>query len=98
MGPEPRVQLDVAGSSENFLIDTGTVCFVLTSYSRVVSSQTCAILGTTGQTITKESPEHFFIAGMDKYFPASFWWSLSVLHPYWEEIFPALEILQLLQS
>ena len=27
----------------------------------------------------KDSPEHFFVAGMDKYFPTSFWWSLSVL-------------------
>ena len=24
---------------------------------------------------------------MDKYFPTSFWWSLSVLLPYWEEIY-----------
>ena len=23
---------------------------------------------------------------MDKYFPTSFWWSLSILLPYWEEI------------
>ena len=28
---------------------------------------------------------------MDKYFPTSFWWSLSVLLPYWEEIFPCLQ-------
>ena len=26
-----------------------------------------------------DSPEHFFVAGMDTYFPTSFWWSLSVL-------------------
>jgi len=25
---------------------------------------------------------------MDKYFPTSFWWCLSVLLLYWEEIFP----------
>ena len=25
---------------------------------------------------------------MDKYFPTSFWWSLSILLPYWEEIHP----------
>ena len=24
---------------------------------------------------------------MDRYFPTSLWWSLSVLLPYWEEIF-----------
>ena len=27
---------------------------------------------------------------MDKYFSTAFWWSLSVLLPYWEEIFPCL--------
>ena len=40
--------------------------------------------------IMKDLPEHFFVAGMDKYFPTSFWWSLSVLLLYWEEIFPHL--------
>ena len=39
----------------------------------------------------KDSPEHFFVAGMDEYFPTSFWWPLSVLFPYWEEIFPCLQ-------
>ena len=33
--------------------------------------------------LLKDSPEHFFVAGMDKYFPTSFWWSLNVL-PYWD--------------
>ena len=51
MGLEPRVQLDVEGRSENFLIDTGATYSVLTSYSRAFSSQT--ILGATGKTITK---------------------------------------------
>ena len=37
--------------------------------------------------LLKDSPEHFFAARMDKYFPTSFWWSLSVLLPYWEEIY-----------
>ena len=37
--------------------------------------------------LLKDSPEHFFVAGMDKYFPTSFWWSLSVLPHYWEEIY-----------
>ena len=37
--------------------------------------------------LLKDSPKHFFVAGMDKYFPTSFWWSLSVLLPYWEEIY-----------
>ena len=35
--------------------------------------------------LQKYSPEHFFVAGMGKYFPTSFWWSLSVLLPFWEE-------------
>ena len=39
--------------------------------------------------LQKDSPEHF-AAGMDKYFPTSFWWSLSVLFPYREKIFPCL--------
>ena len=33
MGLEPRVQLDVAGRSENFLVDTGATYSVLTSFS-----------------------------------------------------------------
>ena len=83
MGLDPRVQQDVAGRSQNFLVDTGATYSVLTTYSRAFSSQTCIILGATGKTITKDSPGHFFAA--DKYFPTSFWWSLSVLLLYWEE-------------
>ena len=41
--------------------------------------------------LLKDSLEHFFVAGMDKYFPTSFWWSLSVLFHYWEDIFPCLQ-------
>ena len=52
-GLEPRVQLDVAGRSENFLIDTGTTYSVLTSYSGAFSSQTCIILDAIGKTIAK---------------------------------------------
>ena len=37
--------------------------------------------------LLKDSPEHFFVAGMDTYFPTSFWWSLIVLLPYWEETY-----------
>ena len=40
--------------------------------------------------LQKYSPKHFFDAGMGKYFPTSFWWSLSILFPYWEWIFPCL--------
>ena len=52
-GLEPRVQLDVAGRSENFLLDTGATYSVLTSCSRVFSSQACTILGATGKTFTR---------------------------------------------
>ena len=81
------MQLDVASRSENVLVDMGATYSVLTSYYGVYSSQTCIILGATGETITKDSPKHFFVAEMDKYFPTSFWWSLSALLPYWEEIY-----------
>ena len=50
---ESRVQLNVAGRSENFLVDTEATYSVLTSYSRAFSSQNCTILGATGKTITK---------------------------------------------
>ena len=52
-GLEPRVQLDVAGRSENFLVDTGATYSVLISYSRAFFSQTCTILGATGKATTK---------------------------------------------
>ena len=53
MGLEPRVELDVAGRSKNFLVGTGATYSVLTFYSGAFSSQTCTIWGTTGKTITK---------------------------------------------
>ena len=53
MGLKPRVKLDVAGRSQNFLVDTGATYSVLTSYSGVFSSQNCTILSATGKTITK---------------------------------------------
>ena len=48
------MQLDVAGKSENFLVDTEVTYSVLTSYSGAFSSQTCTILGDTGKTTTKK--------------------------------------------
>ena len=86
MGLEPRVQLDVAGRSENFLV-------VLTFCSGNFSSQTCTILGATGKTITKRFilPSTSLVSGMDKHLPISFGWSLRVQLPYWEEIFPCLQ-------
>ena len=71
MGLEPRVQLGVAGRSENFFVDTGATYSVLTSYSGAFSSQTCTILGATEKQLQKDSLEHF-VAGIDKYFPISF--------------------------
>ena len=53
MGLEPRVQLDVAGRSENFLVDTGATYSVLITYSGAFFSQTCTIWGATGKTTTK---------------------------------------------
>ena len=53
MGLEPRVQLAVAGRSENFFLDTGAAYSVLTYYSRAFSSQTCTILGAAGKAVTK---------------------------------------------
>ena len=44
---------DVAGRSENFLVDTGATYSVLISYSGAFSSQTCTILGATGKATTK---------------------------------------------
>ena len=88
-GLEPRVQLDVASNSKNFLVNTGANLYVLTS--RAFSSQNCTILGVTGKTIKKDSHKQFFVAGMDTYFSISFWWPLSVLFPYWGEILPCLQ-------
>ena len=90
MGLEPRVQLSVAGRSDNFLVDTGASYSVLTSYFRAFYSQICTILGATGKIIRKDSPKHFFISRIDKCFPISFWWSHSIQLPYWDEIFPCL--------
>ena len=73
MGLEPRVQLDVAGGSENFLVDTGAPD--LNFYSGSFSSQGSTIL-LQEKKLQKDSPEYFYVAGMDKYFPTSFWWSL----------------------
>ena len=47
------MQLDVAGRSKNFLVDTGATYSVLISYSGDLSSQTCTILGATGKATTK---------------------------------------------
>ena len=97
-GVEPRVQLDMAGRSKNFSVDTGATYSVLNSYSGAFSSQTCTILGATGKQLQKYSPKHFFVAGMDKYFPTDFWSSLSVLLLFGKRSFPTFKILQLFHS
>ena len=81
-GLEPRMHLDVASRSENFLVDMGATYSVLTSYSRAFSSQACTIWGATGKTITERFTWALFCCWVDEYFPTSFWWSLSVLLPY----------------
>ena len=52
-GLEPRMQLDVAGRSKNFLINTSVAYSVLTSYSRVFSPKSCTMLCVTRKTVTK---------------------------------------------
>ena len=47
------MQLDVAGRSENLLVDTGATYSVLISYFGAFSSQNCTILGATGKATTK---------------------------------------------
>ena len=69
MGLEPRVQLDVAGRSENFLVDTGATYSVLISYSGAFSFQTYTILGLQEKQLQKYSPEHFFVAIWTNVFP-----------------------------
>ena len=53
MGLEPKVQLDVAGRSENFLVDTRATYSVLTSCYGAFFPQTCTILGATGKIIIR---------------------------------------------
>ena len=77
----------VAGRSENFLLDTGATYSVLISSSEPSPPKPVPFWVLQEKQLLKDSPEHFFVAGMDKYFPTSFWWSLSVLLPYWEEIY-----------
>ena len=52
-GLEPRMQLDVAGRSKNFLINTRIAYSVLTSYSRAFSPKSCSMLSVTRKTVTK---------------------------------------------
>ena len=86
MGLEPRVQLDVAGRSENFLVDTGATYSVLISYSGAFSSKTCTILGATGKATTKRFTRALLCCWDGQILPHS-----VLVVPYWEEIFPCLQ-------
>ena len=69
-GLEPRVQLDVAGRSENFLADTRAAYSVLTSYSGDFFFQICTILGATGERIIKFiHPSTSLLLGWTNIFP-----------------------------
>ena len=76
-----------AGRSKNFLVDTGATYSVLISYSGAFSSQTCTILGATGKATTKRFTQALLCCWDGQVFSCQFWWSLSVLLPYWEEIY-----------
>ena len=53
-GLEPRVQMDVADRSKNFLVEKGATYSVLTSCSRAFSVQNCTTLAATGKAINKK--------------------------------------------
>lgn len=65
MGLEPRVQLDVAGRTESFPIDTGAAYSILISYLGPSSSQTCFHLGDTGKATLRASHQHYLASGTD---------------------------------
>ena len=81
-GLEPRVQLDVAGRSENFLVDTEATYSVLISYSGAFSSQTCTIWGATGKATTKRFTQALLCCWDGQIFSYQF-----LVVPYWEEIY-----------
>ena len=90
MGLEPRVQLDVASRSENFLVDTGLPTLSWPPAPEPSPPKPVPFWELQEKQLQKDLPKHFFVAGMDKYFYTRFLWSLSVLLPYWEQISPHL--------
>ena len=72
MGLEPRVQLDVAGRAENFLVDTGLPTLSCSPTPDTSPPKPVPFWVLQENQLLKDSPEHFFVAGMDKYFPTSF--------------------------
>ena len=90
MGLEPRVQLDVAGRSENLLVDPGATYTALTSYSGDFS-HAYTILSATEKTITKRFTQVLLCYWDGQIFSHQFLRCfLSVLLHYWEEMFPCL--------
>ena len=90
-GLEPRVHLDVAGRSKNFLVDQGLPTLSWPPTLQSSPPKLGPFWVVQEKQLQKDSSKHFFVVGMDKHFSTGFWWSLSVLLPYWEEIFPCLQ-------
>ena len=70
-GPEPRVQLYVAGRPQNFLVDTGDPTVFWPPTPEPSPPKPVPFSVTQEKKLQKDSPEHF-VAGMYKYFPTSF--------------------------
>ena len=69
----------------------GQLCAdLLTSCSKTSPPKSVPFWVIQEKQLQKGSPKFFFVSGMDKYFSSSFWWSLNILLPSWEEIFPCL--------
>ena len=81
------MQLDVAGRSKNFLWTQGLPTLSCPSTLEPSPPTPVPFWVLQEKQLLKDSPEYFFVAGMDTYLPTSSWWSLSVLPPYWEEIY-----------
>ena len=84
---DPRVQLDVAGWSENFFLTQGLPTLPWPPTQETSPLKPVPFWVLQEKQLLNNLPKHFFVAGMDKYFTTSFWWSLSVLLPYWEKIY-----------
>ena len=91
MGLEPRVQLDVAGRSENFLVDTGASYSVPPSFSGVFSSQTCTIFGAMRKSITKRFTRALLCCWNGQTLSHQVFVVPVCPTPYWEETFPCLQ-------
>ena len=77
------MQLDVAGRSKNFLVDSVATYSVLISYSGAFSSQTCTILAATGKTITKRFIQALFCCWDGQIFSHQFLVDPECLTPFW---------------